>query len=49
MQPLCRWELIWNPFGTLDIGAEYLLGWNERKDRQTGTAPRIPPVGSRSA
>ena len=32
---------IWNPFGTLDIGAEHLLRWYERKDRQTGTASRI--------
>ena len=29
------------PIGTLDIGAEYLLGWYERKDRQTGNASRI--------
>ena len=34
-------NLIWNPFGTLNVGAEYLLGWYERKDRQTGSASRI--------
>jgi hypothetical protein len=34
-------NVIWNPFGTLDVGAEYLLGWYERKDRQTGNASRI--------
>lgn len=34
-------NLIWNPFGSLNVGAEYLLGWYERKDRQTGSASRI--------
>jgi DcaP outer membrane protein len=34
-------NLIWNAFGTLDIGAEYLLGWYERKDRQAANASRI--------
>ena len=34
-------NLIWNPFGSLNVGAEYLYGWQVRKDGQTGTASRI--------
>ena len=34
-------NLIWNPFGSLDVGAEYLFGRQEQKDGQAGNASRI--------
>jgi hypothetical protein len=34
-------NLIWNPFGSLNIGAEFLYGWQVLKNGHTGTAPRI--------
>ena len=40
-EPLCRCEPDLDPIRDLDVGAEYLLGWYERKDRQTGNASRI--------
>ena len=34
-------NLIWNPFGSLNIGAEFLYGWVVRQDGQKANAPRI--------
>ena len=34
-------NLIWNPFGSLNVGAEYLYGWVDRKDNSSANAPRI--------
>jgi len=34
-------NLIWNPFGSLNVGAEFLYGWQVLKNGQTGNAPRI--------
>lgn len=34
-------NLIWNPFGSLNVGAEFLYGWIVKKDNSTGNAPRI--------
>lgn len=34
-------NLIWNPFGSLTVGAEFLYGWRDNKDGSTGNAPRI--------
>jgi hypothetical protein len=34
-------NLIWNPFGSLTVGGEFLYGWRDNKDRSTGNAPRI--------
>jgi hypothetical protein len=34
-------NLIWNLFGALDVGAEYLFGRNERKDGQAANASRV--------
>ncbi len=34
-------NIIWNPIGSLNIGAEFLYGWLEEKDRARGNAPRI--------
>jgi hypothetical protein len=34
-------NIIWNPFGSLNVGAEYLYGWQVLKNGQTGNAPRI--------
>ena len=33
-------NLIWNPFGSLTVGGEFLSGWRD-KDGSTGNAPRI--------
>ncbi len=34
-------NLIWNPFGSLTVGGEFLYGWRVNKDDSTGNAPRI--------
>jgi hypothetical protein len=35
-------NIIWNPFSSsLHLGAEFLYGWQERKDGSHGNAPRI--------
>ncbi|HET8924112.1 MAG TPA: DcaP family trimeric outer membrane transporter [Candidatus Acidoferrum sp.] len=34
-------NLIWNPFGSLNVGAEFLYGRQVLKSGQTGNAPRI--------
>ncbi len=34
-------NLIWNPFGSLTVGGEFLYGWRVNKDDTTGNAPRI--------
>jgi hypothetical protein len=34
-------NLIWNPYGSLNIGTEFLYGWIMRQDGQKANAPRI--------
>jgi hypothetical protein len=34
-------NLIWNVFGSLHVGSEFLYGWAVRKDTLTANAPRI--------
>jgi hypothetical protein len=34
-------NLIWNPFGSLTVGGEFLYGWRDNKNGSTGNAPRI--------
>src|SRR5882672_8626071 len=34
-------NLIWNPYGSLNVGAEFLYGWVMRQDGQKANAPRI--------
>ena len=34
-------NIIWNPFGSLTVGGEFLYGWRVNKDDSTGNAPRI--------
>ena len=34
-------NLIWNPFGSLTVGGEFLYGWRDNKDGTTGNAPRL--------
>jgi type II secretory pathway pseudopilin PulG len=34
-------NLIWNPYGSLNVGAEFLYGWVVRQDGQKANAPRI--------
>jgi hypothetical protein len=34
-------NLIWNPFGSLNVGAEFLYGWMVEKSGATANAPRI--------
>lgn len=34
-------NLIWNPYGSLNLGAEFLYGWVMRQDGQKANAPRI--------
>ncbi|WP_158750385.1 DcaP family trimeric outer membrane transporter [Acidobacterium sp. S8] len=34
-------NLIWNPIGSFNVGAEFLYGWQVLKDGQSGNAPRI--------
>lgn len=34
-------NLIWNPFGSLNVGAEFLYGWTMEQSRQSANAPRI--------
>lgn len=34
-------NLIWNPFGSLTVGGEFLYGWRVNKDQSSGNAPRI--------
>ena len=34
-------NLIWNPFGSLTVGGEFLYGWRVNEDKSSGNAPRI--------
>lgn len=34
-------NLIWNPIGSLNVGAEFLYGWRVNKDGATNNAPRL--------
>ena len=34
-------NIIWNPFGSLSVGGEFLYGWRDNKDGSTGNAPRF--------
>jgi hypothetical protein len=34
-------NLIWNPFGSLNVGTEYLYAWVVNRDATTQNAPRI--------
>jgi hypothetical protein len=34
-------NLIWNPFGSLTVGGEFLYGWRVNKDNSKASAPRI--------
>ncbi len=34
-------NLIWNPFGSLTVGGEFLYGWRVNEDKTSGNAPRI--------
>jgi hypothetical protein len=34
-------NLIWNPFGSLTVGGEFLYGWRVNKDNSSGNAPRV--------
>src|SRR5262245_23676878 len=34
-------NMIWNPFGSLEIGAQYHYGWKDLKDGQSGNASRF--------
>ncbi len=34
-------NLIWNPLGSLNVGAEFVYGWVVKKDGSSGNAPRL--------
>jgi DcaP outer membrane protein len=34
-------NLIWNPIGSFNVGAEFLYGWQVLKNGQSGNAPRV--------
>ena len=34
-------NLIWNPFGSLTVGGEFLYGWRVNEDKASANAPRI--------
>jgi hypothetical protein len=34
-------NIIWNPFGSLNVGAEFLYGWTVEQNGQKANAPRI--------
>jgi len=34
-------NLIWNPYGSLNVGAEFLYGWTMLQNGQKANAPRI--------
>lgn len=34
-------NLIWNPLGSLTVGAEFLYRWRVNKDGSSGNAPRV--------
>jgi len=34
-------NLIWNPFGSINLGAEFLYGWKELQNGQKASAPRF--------
>jgi len=38
-------NLIWNPVGSLDFGAEFIYGWVQNKNGETANAPRIQFTG----
>lgn len=38
-------NLIWNPVGSMDVGAEFLYGWVQNKSGATASAPRIQLTG----
>jgi hypothetical protein len=33
--------MIWNPYGTLNVGAEFLYGWTVLQNGQSANVPRI--------
>jgi DcaP outer membrane protein len=35
------YNIIWNPYGSLNVGAEFLYGWITRQDGQKANAPRF--------
>jgi hypothetical protein len=34
-------NLIWNPFGSFNVGTEFLYGWVVKKDNSKANAPRF--------
>jgi hypothetical protein len=38
-------NLIWNPVGSLDLGAEFLYGWVENKSGTSANDPRVQVTG----
>ena len=34
-------NLIWNPYGSLNVGAEFLYGWTMEQNHESANAPRI--------
>jgi hypothetical protein len=38
-------NLIWNPVGSLDLGAEFIYGWVEQKSGASANSPRIQITG----
>jgi hypothetical protein len=34
-------NLIWNPFGSLNVGTEFLYGWRVQKNKATGNDTRF--------
>jgi DcaP outer membrane protein len=34
-------NIIWNPYGSLSFGTEFMYGWVRQKDGQTANAPRL--------
>jgi len=34
-------NLIWNPYGSFNVGAEFLYGWTTLQNGQKANAPRI--------
>jgi hypothetical protein len=34
-------NLIWNPYGSLNVGAEFLYGWAMEQNHESANAPRI--------
>ena len=38
-------NIIWNPFGSIDLGAEFIYGWAQEKSGAHANAPRIQFTG----